>query len=241
MFELVLVALSASAYHAAETNPTNILQEFAAHRRILRQNDIVNVGTPFHLPNGNSSRHDLQYRVVMLQPVGQGYVIEDKTKIVVIPNQHPEAPVEPNSLNLDEPRSPSEDGNSEINENFLVHSVLGELGTEANLARSTMAERFGDHHLVNAKILAQPLTMAFAHSVHHGTYADQDGFIRTAELARIGTFSGDWVCVIWDGGHISHNGILQVVISSRQIPSSARLLRLHDDDTIASVSLTVQR
>ena len=241
LFELVLVALSASAYHAAETSPTDIQREITAHRRILRQNDIVNVATPFHLPNGDSSRHGLQYLVVMLQPVAQGYVTEGKTKIVVIPNKLLEAPVETNSLNPDEPLSPSEDGNSEINENFLVHSVLGELGTEANLARSTTAEGFGDHHPVNANFLAQPLTMAFVNTVHHGAHADQNGFIRTAELARIGIFSGDWVCIIWDGGHISHHSIPQVVISSRHIPSSARLLRLHANDTVPSVSLTVQR
>ena len=199
LFELVLVALSASAYHVAETRPTDIQREFAAHRRILRQNDIVNISTASHLPNGGSSepqRHDLQYRVVMLQPVAQGYVIEGKTKIVVIPHQLLEAPVEPNSLHFDEPMSPSEDGNSEINENFLVHSVLGELGTEASLARSTVAEGFGGHHPVNANFLAQPLTMAFVNTVHHGAEADQGGFIRTAELARIGIFSGDWVCII---------------------------------------------
>ena len=202
MVELVLVALSASAYHVAETSPADLQQELATRRRILRQNDIVNIATPSYLPNGSSSqlqRHNLQYRVVMLQPVAQGYVMEGKTNIVVIPDQPLEAPVDPNALTFNELTSPSEDGNSEINENFLIHSVLGELGTEANFARSTTAEDFRDHHLVKANFSAQPLTMAFVTTLHHDTYADQDGFIRTAELARIGIFSGDWVCIPWGG------------------------------------------
>lgn len=196
LFELVLVALSASAYHVAETTPDNIQQELAADRRILRQHDIVNITTSSHLPNGSSSRsqrHDLQYRVIMLQPVAQGYVIEGKTKIVVIPDQLLEAPVEPNPSNFNEPVSSSEDGNSEINENFLIHSILGQLGTETSLTSSIMAENFGDQHSVNTKFLAQPLTMAFMDSANHGVCADQDGFIRTAELAKAGIFSGDWV------------------------------------------------
>jgi hypothetical protein len=41
--------------------------------------------------------------------------------------------------------------------------------------------------------------MTFVDSTHHGAYADQDGFIRTADLARTGVFSGDWVCILWYG------------------------------------------
>jgi hypothetical protein len=89
----------------------------------------------------------------MLQPVVQGYVMEGKTKIVIISDQPLEAPVEPNSFHLDEPMSSSEDGNSEINENFLIHSILGELGTEASFARSIVADDFGDPLPVNAKFL----------------------------------------------------------------------------------------
>ena len=196
LFELVLVALSASAYHVAETTPANIERELAADRRILRQHDIVNISSPSHLPNGSGSqsqRHDLQYRVIMLQPVAQGYVKEGKTKIVVIPDQLLEAPFESNPSDFNEPVSSSEDGNSEINENFLIHSILGQLGTETSLTRSVMAEDFGDHHPVNTKFLAQPLTMDFMDSTNHDVCADQDGFIRTAELAKAGIFSGDWV------------------------------------------------
>lgn len=132
----------------------------------------------------------------MLQPVVQGYVIEGKTNTVVIPDLV-EVPLEPSPVHFDELTSGSEDGNSEINENFLIHSVLGELGTETNFARSTTAEELGNHRAVNAKFLARPLTMDVVNSVHHDSYADQDGFIRTAELARVGIFSGDWVCILW--------------------------------------------
>ncbi len=196
LFELVLVALSVSAYRVAETTPADIQRELAADRRILRQHDIFNIASPSHLPNCSSpqsQRPDLQYRVIMLQPVAQGYVMEGKTKIVVIPDQLLEAPVEPNPFNFNEPVSSSEDGNSEINENFLIHSILGQLGTETSLTRSIMAEDFGGQHPVNTKFLAQPLTMDFVDSTNHGACADQDGFIRTAELAKAGIFSGDWV------------------------------------------------
>jgi hypothetical protein len=197
LVELFLIALSASAYHVAETGPAYIEQELAAHQRILRLQDTINIAIPPHLPNGSgfqSQRHDLQYRVVMLQPVAQGYVLQGKTKVLVIPDHLFEAPVESHSLNFDEPISSSEDGNSEINENFLVHTVLGELGIEANFVRSTMAEDFGGHHPLHAKFLAQPLAMPFVDSVHCNT--DQDGFIWTADLAKIGIFSGDWVCIL---------------------------------------------
>ena len=196
LFELVLVALSASAYHVAETSPADMQRELATDRRILRQHDIVSIASPSHLPSGSSpqsQRYDLQYRVVMLQPVAQGYVMEGKTKIVVIPDQLLEEPVEPNPFNFYEHLSSSEDGNSEINENFLIHSILGQLGTETSLTRSIMAEDFGDHPPVNTKFLAQPLTMGFVDSTHYDACADQDGFTRTAELARAGIFSGDWV------------------------------------------------
>ena len=137
LFELVLVTLSASAYHVAETSPADIQRELATDRHILRQHDIVNIASPSHLPSGSSpqsQRYDLQYRVVMLQPVAQGYVMEGKTKIVVIPDQLLEEPVEPNPSNLYEHLSSSEDGNSEINENFLIHSILGQ--KQASLGRS---------------------------------------------------------------------------------------------------------
>jgi hypothetical protein len=199
LFELVLVALSAPAYHIAETSPADIQRELAAHRRILRQHDIVNVATSSHLPNGGCSQsqmHDLQYRVVMLQPVAQGYVMEGKTKIIVIPDQLLEIPVAPNTVNFKESVSSSEDGNSEINENFLIHSILGQLGTEASLTRSTMAEGFGDCKPANTHFWAQPLKMDFMDFIHQDTYADQDGFIRTADLARAGIFSGDWVRIL---------------------------------------------
>ena len=199
MFELVIVALSASAYHIAEASPANIRRELAAHRRILRQHDIVNIATPSHLPNGGSSQsqiHDLQYRVVMLQPVAQGYVMESETKIVIIPDQLLETPVALNPFIFNESVSSSEDGNAEINENFLIHSTLGHLGTEASLTKSIIAEDFGDHNPVNTKFWAQPLQMAFMDSTHHGDCTDQDGFIRTAELARAGIFSGDWVRIL---------------------------------------------
>jgi len=132
----------------------------------------------------------------MLQPVAQGYVIEGKTKIIVIPDSLLETPVAPNPLNFNESVSSSEDSNSEINENFLIHSILGQLGTEASLTRSIMAEDFGDHKPANTNFWAQPLKIDFMGSTHHDAYADQDGFIRTAELARAGIFSGDWVRIL---------------------------------------------
>ncbi|KPV72060.1 uncharacterized protein RHOBADRAFT_39809 [Rhodotorula graminis WP1] len=179
---VVLVALDSPSYaHAAHPSDGRSLESRLADSSA----HLVREGGTLRLPGVG------RYRVAMSEPVLQGVVVKGQTQVLVLPPQggddhrlepasdagsslgagaHHDETTEDDDDNLDD------DDLLEIDEGFLAGSVLSPLRSTVTAAPLT--------HPVPAELLVpQP-------------DADEDdiprAYVATADLGRLGLFSGDW-------------------------------------------------
>jgi hypothetical protein len=169
--EVILVSLSQAAYTLAQIERENLEQQLYQDRRILRQ------GTRISL-NGKC-----EYKVVMTMPVHQGYINPKTTQIIVA------AGVGSTDYDLDDSPASSSSGvetgdgpDSDIDETFLLNSALGaDTTAQDNSLTKGIAAHFNVKPLQSSRWLPPD------------QFQDITVLVRTADLARLGVFSGDWV------------------------------------------------
>jgi hypothetical protein len=167
--EVILVALSQPAYTFAQTERESLEQQLYQDRRILRQ------GTQISLNN------KCEYKIVMTMPAHQGYIDPQTTQIIVV------AGASSTDYDLDDSPTSSSTGletgddlDSDIDETFLLNSALG-TDTSARALTKGIAAQFYVKLLQSSRWLPRD------------QFQDVTVFVRTADLARLGVFSGDWV------------------------------------------------
>lgn len=192
LVEVVLAALSQSAYQAARRDTTQLENFLGTNIKIVRHGDIVTQPPPLGIANGNASRtlHNLEYQILMLQPVLQGIFVRDQTKLILVPPQDPEPPSpQPGST------YESSDGElSDIDESFLLNSILA--------PRSGIRQPSGDSsdegvtaptpsHGANLFTLRYEANLLSSDDSRTGD--ELEVYLKTPDLAKIPAFSGDWV------------------------------------------------
>jgi len=188
--EVVLMASSRLAYKVAQNAPEQLRAHLAETRTILRQGGAISFTPPSAVGNGHmgndAAEHKLGYKVVLTTPVHQGYVDLENTQVVVaagdfnLEEDFVGSPV--SSANM--ATSESDEDDSDIDESFLLNSL-----SEPNGAKKGHQEHMGAVNSTSFKVI--PLESR--HMLPLDELCDLTIFVRTADLARLGIFSGDWV------------------------------------------------
>ena len=189
--EVVLMASSRSAYAVAQNASEQLRAHLAETRAILRQGGILSFTPPSAVGNGHvgndAAEHKLGYKVVLTTPVHQGYVDLENTQVVVaagdfnLEEDFVSSPV--SSTNMAASESDEED--SDIDESFLLNSLSEPNGVKKGHQEHMM----GAVNSTSFKVI--PLKSR--HMLPIDELRDLTILVRTADLARLGIFSGDWV------------------------------------------------
>ncbi|KDQ12329.1 hypothetical protein BOTBODRAFT_34616 [Botryobasidium botryosum FD-172 SS1] len=231
--ELVVVALSASAYELSNSDSSQIETFFCEERDIVRQGSTYAFSVPT-ATNGTHEHHEdestgepsftFQYKVIMAQPVLQGYVKRGYTQFFVAKGDW-ELPAAPGALegtSNDAVTPDYSDDSFEIDEKFLASSVLGDLASGSIALTNEWQEGGGslspsplggaESADGNSRGLSSTTTFhARSLSYSEFPYAplalEQDTepliFVRNGDLGKIGIFSGDWAVICSKSGTYS--------------------------------------
>jgi hypothetical protein len=186
--EVVLMASSRSAYTVAQNAPEQLRAQLAETRKILRQGSTFSSSVAGNGHVGNdAAEQKLDYKVILTTPVHQGYVDLENTQVVVAAGDFNleedliSSPV--SSANMAASESDEED--SDIDESFLLNSL-----SEPNGAKKGHQE-----HMIGAtnSTSFKAIPLESRHMLPIDDLRDLTTLVRTADLARLGIFSGDWV------------------------------------------------
>ena len=186
--ELVLLASSRSAYLVAQRDPQHLKTQLAKTKAILRLGANLSLtlssANRSVYPSDNVVEHKYTYKAVLTTPVHQGYVDPEKTQILVAAGDFDPGDLvgSPTSTNVE--TSESDDEESDIDESFLLKSLA-----EPSSVRGSHQEPMGAANSTLFRVL--PLETRHVASMTESR--DLTILIRTADLARLGIFSGDWV------------------------------------------------
>lgn len=194
-------ALSTESYSAAKAHSSALEDWLCCDQRILRQDSVYTID-PLSLSQedtrdtGSPSR--LEYRLIMSEPVLQGYAQKGQTSFVLLPPTEVKpgvnGDVATGSSFTEELNSDFGDDDLEIDEGFLANSLGRHLGTNSHATN-------GHSGLTNGAIstdnTASTLHQAFIASPLpgdiHPDLDDHTVYIRTADLTKVGILDGDWV------------------------------------------------
>lgn len=189
--EVVLLASSSSAYAIAQEHPDLLKAQLADRRTILREGNHVHL-SPVSIignghPGGQAGQLELEYKVVLTTPVHQGYVDIDSTQIIVAASDFDDpqissgSPVSTTSVS----DSSSDEEDSDIDESFLLNSLSKPNG----ISKSHPDGLIETSHTTSFKVI--PLQSR--QLLPKDELQELTILMRTADLARLGIFSGDWV------------------------------------------------
>ncbi|PVF99114.1 AAA-domain-containing protein [Serendipita vermifera] len=185
--EVILSAQSYSAYHLANSDREYLIKKLSEGRKIIREGDIIEIPPLSSLSNGHGGDFLHKYNIIMTDPIHQGFVEAESTRIIVVnedsddeeTNQSPASQNGTQSIDDNE-----EEEESEIDESFLLNSLI-----QPDMKRSD------EDLLVEVGLSLTALPMRTSHLLPQDQYRDLTILIRTAELARLSLFSGDWVTI----------------------------------------------
>lgn len=187
--QVFLVALSWDSYELAQSNPSLLEDWFCSDEHILRQSTTY------------SFIHELQtlrYRLIMVEPVLQGYASAGHTKFLVSmqdDNSHDSSSSQASECGID-----SDKEGIEIDESFLAGSVLRSISSHSPAVSPRAitredpmrGEAFGHDSSLTA--LAE---LSFCCKPWHEPVVshteDHTVYVRTSDLGRVGLLNGDWV------------------------------------------------
>ena len=188
-------ALSAEAFDAASRDPSAIEAWFQQDERIIQQGAIYTLPSSFTDAAESSALH--QYKVVMAEPVTQGYSTKDATQLFISNGHESDQPALPREdVDSDGENSGADD--FEIDEGFLASSVLPRMTPASTRVTSPALEQDGGHAGVNGHIAGvdeipdalalwtAPLEDIISASDDHSVY------LRTSEAGKLGILNGDW-------------------------------------------------
>jgi peroxin-6 len=183
--EVIVQALSRSAYNRAKADLSSFENWLCQGRKILRQD------SKYSLNAQDDPAGLLTYKLIMTEPVLQGYAQKLQTLFTLLPPAE-----EPRAMNghqvLPSPSLPDDaqveldaDEDLEIGESFLASSLLPQPSPfsqqgDSTIRMSQFAQEF------TAKPLSLPTFSEFD---------DYTMYVRTVDLPKIGVLDGDWVSV----------------------------------------------
>jgi peroxin-6 len=186
--EVFVRALSSTAYSRAKADVSSFEDWLCRGQRILRQDSVYVWDTPDDLDPGA-----LAYKLIMTEPVLQGYAQKSQTLFTLLPplegsqavngNQVLSSSV-PDDVQIDE----DEEG-LEIGENFLASSLISQPSSYPQHSPPIRMSRLA--HEFTANPLPKPTSL----DVDEHTM-----YVRTVDLPKVGVLDGDWVSInleIW--------------------------------------------
>jgi hypothetical protein len=183
--EVVLMALSHPAYTVAQNNPGQLRVHLAETKIILRQGCTFSFN-PY--PAADVAARKLAYKVILATPVHQGYVDLENTQLVVAVgdfDSEEESEGSPIPSTNMAPSESDDDEDSDIDESFLLSSLAEPNGPKKGHQQHMMGATNSTSFKVIPLETRQALPM--------DELCDLTILVRTADLARLGIFSGDWV------------------------------------------------
>jgi peroxin-6 len=180
--QIFLVALSLESYELTQSDPSVLENWFVSGEPILRQSATYSFSRHW---NTSHSLKSFQYRLVMVEPVSQGYASAGNTKFLI-------------SMQVDQDNSGiySHDYNSshsselgieidkegiEIDESFLAGSVLR--STSCHSRATSPHEIIPELSFLSKSWNGLVMSHMEDYTVH----------VRTFDLGRVGLLNGDWV------------------------------------------------
>lgn len=185
----IVSALTPEAYECSEEDPY-LFDDWYSDQLILRQRDLFIISR-----QTSSGQQNFVFRIEMLEPMQQCYAEKGITKLILVA---PDANI---SLPLDV--SPHLDDASdadpiEIDEEFLANSVLSnQLEGFASQAPESHNQHSNAEGLKAAGLGGMQHSLVCLPTVHDAVEDDINIYLRTADLAKVGVRSGDWVCPIF--------------------------------------------
>ena len=181
--EVFVQALSSTAYSRAKADVSSFEDWSCRGQRILRQDSVYTWDGPDGLDPGA-----LAYKLVMIEPVLQGYAQNSQTSFTLLPPPEGLQAVSGNQVLLssvpDDVQIDDDDEGLEIGENFLASSLISQ---PSSYPQHSPPIRMS--HLAH-DFTASPLPKPTSPGVDERTI-----YVRTADLPKIGVLDGDWVSI----------------------------------------------
>jgi peroxin-6 len=185
--EVFVQALSSTAYSTAKADVSSFEDWLCRGQRILRQDSVYVWDIPDGLDPGA-----LTYKLIMTEPVLQGYAQKSQTLFTLLPPSEGSRVVNGNqvlsSSDPDDVQIDEEEG-LEIGENFLASSLISQ---PSSYPQHSPPIRMS--HLAH-EFTASPLPTPTSLDVDEHTM-----YVRTVDLPKVGVLDGDWVSInlkIW--------------------------------------------
>ncbi|GAA5930797.1 AAA family ATPase peroxin 6 [Sporobolomyces koalae] len=218
---VIFFALDSTSYDFSSQEQAAFVDRLANTAEVVREGDVV------RLERG-------AWQVAMTEPVLQGAVVKGQTRIVVLPpTEEDSVPAKSeqasHSSEDDEPLDDDNDDDFDIDESFLANSVLtpatsrfGPTPLTSPLSTGSRQKQFFPLGALSAstsavsspsRIVPAPLSHPIASDLLTPVPdPDEDdtarAFLSTADLGRLGLFSGDWAVL---RGHESNDAAATVV------------------------------
>ncbi|TFK42849.1 P-loop containing nucleoside triphosphate hydrolase protein [Crucibulum laeve] len=207
--EIVLTAFSSDAYSAASKNDS-VLEKYIEHEcPILRQGDVLifSSGCSDDDYNAHPPCQSFQYRVDMVEPVLQGYAIQDRTNIILA-LESLNGTKDIANLASDSGEEFVDQDRVEIDESFLANAI----SSIPNYGRSeSSTPTLGNMGSFPCIPLSLPISII---DDHFSLY------LRASDLGRIGIISGDWA-VVTAAGTQSRKRLVRIIAHDSLIISGA--------------------
>lgn len=176
-------ALSSSAYSSAKSDVLAFEDWLCHGQRVMRQDSVLFMDSQ-DSPDGNP----LAYKLIMIEPVLQGYAQKSQTLFTLLP-----PPEEPPAVNGHETHLSSvpddvhiefDDEELEIGESFLAGSLV---------PQPTLYPQQNVSPTISMPLFAHELTARPSSTPIHSGLDDHTMYVRTVDLSKIGVLDGDWV------------------------------------------------
>lgn len=206
--EVFVQALSSSAYSGAKSDVSTFEDWLCHGQRILRQDSVLSMDSQDSL-----DRNPLAYKLIMTEPVLQGYAQKAQTLFTLLPP--PEDPPAINGLGNHSSSVPDDahiefdDEELEIGESFLAGSLVPQptLYPQQNLSPT-----------ISMPLFAHELTARPSSTPSHSGLDDHTMYVRTVDLPKIGVLDGDWVSASPPASSV------RIVVISYQLPGDSQAL-----------------
>ncbi|KAI0259961.1 P-loop containing nucleoside triphosphate hydrolase protein [Gloeopeniophorella convolvens] len=187
--EIYVQALSGAAYSDAKADLASFEDWFCQGQRILRQGSTYSIDA-----RGGPDARTSKYRLIMTEPVLQGYAQKSQTLFTLLPPTEELPTVDgyssPSSSSVEDDTEFDED--LEIDEGFLANSLVPQStsATQQDGSPSVQLSQFA--HEFTAEPLSTPVDPELD---------DHTMYVRTVDLPKIGILDGDWAIaqLSWSG------------------------------------------
>jgi len=182
--EIFVQALSSTAYNKAKTDVSSFEDWLCRDQRILRQDSVYSLDTQDCLDSA-----PLRYKVIMTEPVPQGYAQKSQTLFTLLPPADSSQAIDEHHASLsssltEDVQTVDDDEGLEIGENFLASSLIPQPSsyTQKNDSSTIRVSRLA--HEFTANPLSTPVSLDLD---------EYTMYVRTVDLPKVGVLDGDWV------------------------------------------------